>query len=206
GGVNMGVGGGGGGGGWLGGGGMAGGGGGAGAGGDGLVRGERDGGRAASQCGAPARRLPCLARRQARPPRGDRAGRLRADGGQRAGAEDPFRQAAGRVRQRRQHGGARETVRPRRRDPDRPGALTSVRAAAGRRDWTAVPVMAAGVLGAIYLIGVPLVMLTVAALRGPADLLPFEPGARWTLEHVGALVDDPVILSRILPDTLVFVA
>jgi len=66
--------------------------------------------------------------------------------------------------------------------------------------------MAAGVLGAIYLIGVPLVMLTVAALRGPADLLPFEPGARWTLEHVGALVDDPVILSRILPDTLVFVA
>src|SRR5262249_47307575 len=142
-----------------------------------------------------------------------------------AGAEDPFGQAAGRVRQRRQHGGARKAIRPRCRDPHRPGALTSVRAAArhsacsgevdpasptrtcaNQRDWTAGPVMAGGVLGAIYFIGVPLVMLAVAALRGPADLLPFEPGARWTGEHIAALLDDPVIWSRILPDSFVFVA
>jgi len=57
-------------------------------------------------------------------------------------------------------------------------APTSVRAAARHTDWSAGPVMAAGVAGAVYLIGVPLVMLVAAALRGPADLLPFEPGAR----------------------------
>src|SRR5262249_22567301 len=144
--------------------------------------------------------------RQARPPRGDRAGRLRADCRQRAGSENPWRQAAGGARHCRHHGGARAAVRSRRRDPDRPGALISVRAAASPTDWTAGAVMAAGVAGAVYLIGVPLVMLAVAALRGPADLLPFEPGARWTLEHVAELADDPVIWSRILPDTFVFVA
>ena len=56
------------------------------------------------------------------------------------------------------------------------------------------------------LIGVPLAMLLFAAFRGPADFLPFEPGAQWTLEHVRALFTDPVIYTRILPDTFVFVA
>src|SRR5262249_25672382 len=59
---------------------------------------------------------------------------------------------------------------------------------------------------AVYLIAVPLAMLLFAAFRGPADFLPFEPGARWTLEHVRALISDPVIYTRILPDTFVFVA
>jgi iron(III) transport system permease protein len=67
-------------------------------------------------------------------------------------------------------------------------------------------VLTLGVVGAVYLIAVPLAMLLLAAFRGPADYLPFEPGARWTLEHVRALVTDPVIYTRILPDTFVFVA
>ena len=67
-------------------------------------------------------------------------------------------------------------------------------------------VLALGAGAAIYLIAVPLAMLLVAAFRGPADFLPFEPGAQWTLEHVRALVNDPVIYARILPDTFIFVA
>jgi iron(III) transport system permease protein len=67
-------------------------------------------------------------------------------------------------------------------------------------------VLALGAGAAIYLIGVPLAMLLFAAFRGPADLLPFEPGAQWTLEHIQALFTDPVIYGRILPDTFVFVA
>jgi iron(III) transport system permease protein len=67
-------------------------------------------------------------------------------------------------------------------------------------------VLVVGAGAAIYLIAVPLTMLLVSAFRGPADYLPFEPGARWTLEHVRALVSDPVIYTRILPDTFLFVA
>jgi iron(III) transport system permease protein len=73
-------------------------------------------------------------------------------------------------------------------------------------DVAAKAVLAVGVAGAIYLIAVPLAMLLLAALRGPADLLPFEPGARWTFEHIRALFADPIIVTRILPDTFVFVA
>jgi iron(III) transport system permease protein len=67
-------------------------------------------------------------------------------------------------------------------------------------------VLAAGAGAALYLIAVPLAMLLLSAFRGPADYLPFEPGARWTLEHVRALIGDPVLYARILPDTFVFVA
>jgi iron(III) transport system permease protein len=77
---------------------------------------------------------------------------------------------------------------------------------ANNLDWTARLVIVAGVGAAIYLIGVPLTMLAFAALRGPADFLPLEPGARWTFENIHALLADPVIYTRILPDTFVFVA
>lgn len=73
-------------------------------------------------------------------------------------------------------------------------------------DVTAKLVLAVVTGAAIYLIAVPLAMLLFAAFRGPADYLPFEPGARWTLEHVQALFTDPVIYTRILPDTFIFVA
>jgi len=66
-------------------------------------------------------------------------------------------------------------------------------------------ILAAGALLAVYLIAAPLGMLLIAAFRGPADLLPFEPGAHWTLEHFRAVYGDSVLYTRILPDTLVFV-
>jgi iron(III) transport system permease protein len=76
---------------------------------------------------------------------------------------------------------------------------------ANNLDWTARFVMVAGVGAAIYLIGVPLTMLGFTVLRGPADVLPLEPGAQWTFDNIRHL-SDPFILTRILPDTLVFVA
>jgi iron(III) transport system permease protein len=72
-------------------------------------------------------------------------------------------------------------------------------------DLSAKLVLAIGVCAAIYLIAAPLAMLLFAAFRGPADFLPFEPGARWTLEHIRALFADQVLYTRIVPDTLVFV-
>ena len=63
-------------------------------------------------------------------------------------------------------------------------------------DVAAKVVLAVGVASAIYLIAVPLAMLLFAAFRGPADHLPFEPGARWTIEHVRALFTDPVVVSN----------
>ena len=68
-------------------------------------------------------------------------------------------------------------------------------------DVTAKLVLAVGAGAAIYLIAVPLAMLLFAAFRGPGDYLPFEPGARWTLQHIRALFTDPVIYTGILPIT-----
>ena len=48
-------------------------------------------------------------------------------------------------------------------------------------------------------------MLLFAAFRGPSDFLPFEPGARWTLENFRAIYSEAALYSRILPDTLIFV-
>jgi iron(III) transport system permease protein len=58
---------------------------------------------------------------------------------------------------------------------------------------------------AVYLILVPLGMLLFAAFRGPSDYLPFEPGARWTLENFRAIYSEGALYSKIIPDTLVFV-
>ncbi len=73
-------------------------------------------------------------------------------------------------------------------------------------DLSAIIVPAIGALFAIYLIAVPLLVLVYAAFRGPADFLPFEPGAQWTLDNIRQVFDDPILYRRILPDTLVFVA
>lgn len=61
-------------------------------------------------------------------------------------------------------------------------------------------------LAALVLVGAPLAMLLYAAFHGPADFLPFEDGARWSLENVVGAFGDPVLLTRIIPQTLVFVA
>ncbi|MBM3606924.1 MAG: iron ABC transporter permease [Alphaproteobacteria bacterium] len=73
-------------------------------------------------------------------------------------------------------------------------------------DWLRLAVPAAGMLAAVYLIAVPLGMLIYAAFRGPADFLPLEPGAKWTLDNVIAVFSDETVYGRVIPDTLIFVA
>src|SRR6185436_12801102 len=73
-------------------------------------------------------------------------------------------------------------------------------------DFGAVLVPLAGAAAAVFLVAVPVVMLLTAAFRGPSDYLPFEPGAQWTLENLREIFADPVLATRILPDTLRFVA
>jgi iron(III) transport system permease protein len=75
-----------------------------------------------------------------------------------------------------------------------------------RPDWPARLIPAAGAAAAIYLVAVPLAMLIYAAFRGPADFLPFEPGAQWTIDNVRAVFTDPIMYGDIIPDTLIFVA
>src|ERR1019366_1875882 len=75
----------------------------------------------------------------------------------------------------------------------------------GELDLTAKLVLGAGGMVAAYLIAAPLCMLLIAAFRGPADLLPFEPGAHWTLEHFRAIYSDAALYSQVIPDTLTFV-
>jgi iron(III) transport system permease protein len=77
---------------------------------------------------------------------------------------------------------------------------------AGDLDLPAKLVLAGGVLIAIYLLAAPLGMLLTAAFRGPADMLPFESGARWTAENFRAIYGEPVLYRQIIPDTLVFVS
>ena len=73
-------------------------------------------------------------------------------------------------------------------------------------DWSAYLIPAFGAAAAVYLIAVPLAMLIYAAFRGPADFLPFEPGAQWTLDNVRSVFSDPIMYGEIIPDTLTFVA
>lgn len=73
-------------------------------------------------------------------------------------------------------------------------------------DWKARAVLALGALAAVYFIAVPLAMLLFTAFRGPADYLPLEEGARWTLENARSVYLNPVLYDTIIPNTLVFVA
>src|SRR5262245_12456850 len=67
-------------------------------------------------------------------------------------------------------------------------------------------VVVAGVTIAVYLIAAPLAMLLVTAFRGPAEFLPFEPGARWTLGNLILVYSEAALYERVVPDTLVLVA
>ena len=73
-------------------------------------------------------------------------------------------------------------------------------------DLAARLIPALGAVLAVGLVGVPLAMLVYASLRGPADFLPFEDGAHFTLDNLRGLISDPSLVTRILPDTLLFVA
>jgi iron(III) transport system permease protein len=60
-------------------------------------------------------------------------------------------------------------------------------------------------LAAIYLVMAPLLALIATAFRGPSDLLPFEPGAHWTLDNLLEVYLHTKLLSTVLPNTAIFV-
>src|ERR1700754_1389367 len=84
-------------------------------------------------------------------------------------------------------------------------ARRAIRQRSGLDLWGRI-VVVAGVAVAVYLIAAPLAMLLVTAFRGPAEFLPFEPGARWTFQNVIQVYAEPALYERVIPDTLVFVA
>jgi iron(III) transport system permease protein len=86
-----------------------------------------------------------------------------------------------------------------------PPARRAARQRSGLDLWGRL-VVVAGVAVAVYLIAAPLAMLLVTAFRGPVEFLPFEPGARWTLDNVVQVYTEAALYTRIIPDTLVFVA
>ena len=57
---------------------------------------------------------------------------------------------------------------------------------------------------AAYLVLLPLFVLIICALRTPTDYLPFENGTSWSLDNIITLYSDPILYSKIIPDTLVF--
>src|SRR4029453_10069732 len=67
-------------------------------------------------------------------------------------------------------------------------------------------VVAGAAAAAIYLVMAPLLALLATAFRGPSDLLPFEPGAHWTLDNLVDVYVSTPLLSRVLPNTAIFVA
>ena len=73
-------------------------------------------------------------------------------------------------------------------------------------DWPSRLVPAAGGLAALYLVGAPLIMLIYAAFRGPSDFLPFEPGAHWTFDNVRDVFREPLLYTKVIPETFEFVA
>jgi iron(III) transport system permease protein len=75
-----------------------------------------------------------------------------------------------------------------------------------KRDLRGVLILGASVVAALYLISAPLLMLLTAAFRGPEDMLPFEPGAHWTLANFAAVYSDAALYRSVVPNTLIFVA
>jgi iron(III) transport system permease protein len=75
-----------------------------------------------------------------------------------------------------------------------------------RLDFRAALVLGVCALAAIYLIAAPLLMLLVAAFRGGEDLLPFESGARWTLDNLVIVYSDRALYANVIPNTLAFAA
>src|SRR5205085_3307055 len=78
--------------------------------------------------------------------------------------------------------------------------------ASGGIDATARVVLTLAGIAAAALILVPLSVLLFSAFRRPPDFLPFESGARWSLENVQRLYTRTALFQRLLPDTLVSVA
>ena len=54
----------------------------------------------------------------------------------------------------------------------------------GQLGWVGGIAVTGAALAALYLVMAPLLALLATAFRGPSDLLPFEPGAHWTLANL----------------------
>src|SRR5215813_5459563 len=66
-------------------------------------------------------------------------------------------------------------------------------------------VMVGAAAAALYLVMAPLLALLATAFRGPSDLLPFEAGAHWTLDNVLDVYLKTPLLSKVVPNTAIFV-
>jgi iron(III) transport system permease protein len=58
-------------------------------------------------------------------------------------------------------------------------------------------------LAAVAVLGVPIFAVILASVRGPAEYLPIENGARWTLENFRYVYGEPRLYKDIVPNTLI---
>jgi iron(III) transport system permease protein len=75
----------------------------------------------------------------------------------------------------------------------------------GQLGWVGGIAVTGAALAAIYLVMAPLLALLATAFRGPSDLLPFEPGAHWTLQNLLDVYLGTTLLTTVLPNTAIFV-
>ncbi|MGH7320103.1 MAG: ABC transporter permease [Candidatus Rokuibacteriota bacterium] len=85
--------------------------------------------------------------------------------------------------------------------------LARTRGAGGRRALDARWLLL-GVAGAlvVWLVSAPLAFFLLTAFRRTEDVLPFEPGASWTLTNFADVYGNPVLYRAVLPDTLLYTA
>src|SRR6478609_8373877 len=75
----------------------------------------------------------------------------------------------------------------------------------GQLGWVGGIAVTFAAVAAIYLVMAPLLALMSTAFRGPADLLPFEPGAHWTFDNLLEVYRGTNLLGTVLPNTAIFV-
>ena len=75
----------------------------------------------------------------------------------------------------------------------------------GQLGWVGGLAVTAAAVAALYLVMAPLLALLATAFRGPSDVLPFEPGAHWTLDNLADVYLGTNLLTKVLPDTAIFV-
>src|SRR5262249_51996535 len=71
--------------------------------------------------------------------------------------------------------------------------------------WVGGIAVTGAAIAAIYLVMAPLLALLATAFRGPSDLLPFEPGAHWTIRNLLDVYVGTNLLTTVLPNTAIFV-
>ncbi len=75
----------------------------------------------------------------------------------------------------------------------------------GQLGWVGGIAVTGAALAALYLVMAPLLALLATAFRGPSDVLPFEPGAHWTLANIYDVYIGTNLLTAVLPNTAIFV-